>query len=461
MKKSIIAIAFLLLCPFYGVRAQERPFFDLSGKGWHLWQDKNAAWQTEDIYLTLEEAQKVPATVPTAGWDILTSAQTLPVQVPGTAEEYLQTQSGPEGDITGVTWWSRTMDIPVLKKGQKVFLNFGSIRSRAEIFINQRLVDYQIVDNVPFETDITPYIKSGEQVQLAVRITDAGGNHDWRDSRTIPWGDKMLPPGHGFGGITGKVGMKVCNAVYVADIYMQNTPQITTANAILTLQNEKGKTAKQDLRITVYEWQNKEKIVYSKEIKGVSLNKGMNELKIPISAPEAKLWSVDDPNLYVCEVELSEGKNWVDKDSRRFGFRWFEASGIGDDAVFRLNGKRIMLRSAISWSFWPVNGIFPSEELAERQIRIAKELGLNMLNFHRFIGNTDVMNYADELGLLYFEEPGGFRLDVRQPFMNAVLHEKVVRMVKRDRSHPCLVIYNMMNESGNAAGCHRAPGKIS
>ena len=58
MKKSIIAIAFLLLCPFYGVRAQERPFFDLSGKGWHLWQDKNAAWQTEDIYLTLEEAQK-------------------------------------------------------------------------------------------------------------------------------------------------------------------------------------------------------------------------------------------------------------------------------------------------------------------------------------------------------------------------------------------------------------------
>ena len=60
------------------------------------------------------------------------------------------------------------------------------------------------------------------------------------------------------------------------------------------------------------------------------------QLKIPVSAPDAKSWSVDDPNLYVCEVELSEGKNWVDKDSRRFGFRWFEASGIGDDAVFRL-----------------------------------------------------------------------------------------------------------------------------
>lgn len=451
MKKSIIAIAFLLLCPLCGMKAQERTVFDLSGKGWHLWQDKDARWQTEDIQLSLEEASEQPMAVPTAGWEVLTSAQSLPIQVPGTAEEYLQTVSGPEGDITGVTWWTRVIDIPALKKGQKVFLHFGSIRSRAEVFINRQLADYQIVDNVPFETDITPYVKSGEQAQLAVRITDAGGNHDWRDSRTILWGDKMLPPGHGFGGITGKVSMKVCNPVYVADIYMQNTPQPTTANAILTLQNEKGKATKQDLRITVREWKDREKIVYAKEIKGVLLNKGATELTIPITAPDAKLWSVDDPNLYICEVELREGKQWIDTDSRRFGFRWFEVSGIGEDAVFRLNGKRIMLRSAISWSFWPVNGIFPSEELAERQIRIAKELGLNMLNFHRFIGNTSVMNYADELGLLYFEEPGGFRLDVRQPFLNAVLHEKVIRMVKRDRSHPCLVIYNLMNESGDAA----------
>ena len=47
MKKSIIAIAFLLLCPFYGVRAQERPFFDLSGKGWHLWQDRSEEHTSE------------------------------------------------------------------------------------------------------------------------------------------------------------------------------------------------------------------------------------------------------------------------------------------------------------------------------------------------------------------------------------------------------------------------------
>lgn len=451
MKKSMIVIACWLLCTLGGMNAQERQVIDLSGKGWQLWQDKEAQWQKEDIQLSWEEALKQPLATPTAGWEVLTSDRALPVCVPGTAEEYLQTQSGPEGDITGVTWWTRTLEVPKLQKGQKVWLHFASIRSRAEVFINRQLVDYQVVDNVPFGVDITAYVKSGEQAQLAVRITDAGGNHDWRDSRTIPWGEKMLPPGHGFGGITGYVTLEVCNPVYVADIYMQNTPQLTTANALLTVRNEKGKPMKQDLCLTVYEWKNKERVVFSKEMKGVLLQAGTNELNIPVTAPEAKLWSVDEPNLYVCEVTLGGGKKWMDTATRRFGFRWFEASGIGQEAVFRLNGKRIMLRSAISWSFWPVNGIFPSEELAKRQVTIAKELGLNMLNFHRFMGNPSVMNYADELGLLYFEEPGGFRLDVKQPFMNAVLHEKVLRMVKRDRSHPCLVIYNLMNESGDAA----------
>ena len=451
MKQKIF---FTLLCMFLlfsgRVAAQERQVIDLSGEGWLLWQDKTARWESEDIQISLEDALRQPIPSPTSGWEVLTSAQALQVRVPGTAEEYLQTLSGPEGDIAGVTWWNRTIDIPAVKKGEKIVLDFRSIRSRAEVFIDRQLVGYQIVDNVPFEVDVTPYVKSGAKMQLAIRITDAGGNHDWRDSKTIPWGKKMLPPGHGFGGITGNVALKVYPAVYIADIYMQNTPQMTAVNALLTLENGQ-KASKQDLRITVCEWKDREKIVFAKEMKSVRLQPGANVVEVPIAPNDVKLWSVETPNLYMCEVELLHGKKTVDRDTRRFGFRWFEASGIGQDALFRLNGKRIMLRSAISWGFWPVNGLFPSDELAERQIRIAKELGLNMLNFHRFMGNENVLNYADELGLLYFEEPGGFRLDVNQPFMNAVLKEKVVSMVKRDRSHPSLVIFNLMNESGPAA----------
>lgn len=443
----------MLLLNFLFIHAtpNDRINIDLSGSGWYLWQDKDALWQNETVVLSFDDALGLSIAEPTSGWGILTSSDALMVNVPGTAEEYLQTNSGVEGDIKGVTWWSRRLDIPKFHGKKKVVLKFGSIRSRAEVFINRRLVGYQIVDNVPFEIDITSYIKPGATAELSVRITDAGGNHDWRDSKTIPWGEIMLPPGHAFGGITGNVSLEIINPVYVSDVYMQNTPALTTVNAVLTLMNESAHKVKKDLQITVSEYAKEDSIIYSNFIESVSLDKGENEFVVPITASHAKLWSVESPNLYVCKVELLNDNNIEDGTTKRFGFRWFEADGTGENAVFRLNGKRIVLRSAISWGFWPVNGIYPSNEMAERQVHIAKKLGLNMLNFHRFMGNPNVLDYADELGLLYFEEPGGFRLDVNQPFMNAVLHQKVLSMVKRDRSHPSLVIYNMMNESGDAA----------
>jgi hypothetical protein len=138
----------------------------------------------------------------------------------------------------------------------------------------------------------------------------------------------------------------------------------------------------------------------------------------------------------------------MDEDSQIFGFRWFEVTGQGSDAMFRLNGKRIVLRTAISWGFWPINGIFPTEELAVKQIRVAKSMGLNMLNFHRCIGSPIILEKADELGLLCYEEPGNYRSghNLDNPFGHTLMHEKIMRMVKRDRSHPSLVMFSLINE---------------
>src|SRR5262249_6815044 len=168
-----------------------------------------------------------------------------------------------------------------------------------------------------------------------------------------------------------------------------------------------------------------------------------------ISCPKAKLWDTEHPNLYTCEAKLADG----DVARQTFGFRWFEPVGIGKDAMFLLNGKRIVLRSAISWGFFPTNGIYATDEIAERQIRAAKALGQNMLNFHRAIGQPIILEKADELGLLYYEEPGNYDngANPNRTIPRAMARERVLRMVKRDRSHPSLIIYCMSDETGPAA----------
>ena len=121
----------LILCLLIGncicTLANERRIVNLSGEGWFLWQDKEADWRNEEPHFNYAEALKHPIAQPSQGWEVLMSPQALPVSVPGTAEEYLQTIPGPEGDILGVTWWTRKVDIPHFKKGQKVVLRFSAI----------------------------------------------------------------------------------------------------------------------------------------------------------------------------------------------------------------------------------------------------------------------------------------------------------------------------------------------
>ena len=418
----------------------ERIELNLSGSGWKLWQDTNATWRNDELFLPPVNFSRLPVNPPGGGWEVLISSG-LAVSVPGTVEEYLHPGNGPAGDFKGVSWWWRTIRIPE-NVGAHLVLRFESQRQRAEVYLDHQLVGYDVIGGTPFEADLTGKVKPGQQYQLAVRITDPGGNFDWRDSSPFRWGTNDIPMSHGFGGITGPVKLVATGPVFVDDIYVQNTPGITNVNVIATIRNATGKKISRDIAFNIFEKRNGGKIpALAAELKRVGLNPGETVVTQKISIAPAKLWDLEHPNLYVCDVSIASG----DTAEQTFGFRWFAPEGVGTNAMFRLNGKRIVLRTAISWGFWPINGIFPTPELAEQQIRDAKEFGMNMLNFHRAIGQPLVLDKADELGLLYYQEPGGYK-SAEDSFSDALMREKVLRMVKRDRSHPSLVIYSLINE---------------
>ena len=131
------------------------------------------------------------------------------VGVPGTVEGYMQKGEGPSGDVNGVSWWTRKVKVPAFETGQRVVLKVESARQRTEVYVNGKLVGYDLVGNTPFAVDLTGSVKSGEECVLAFRVTDPGGNLDWRDGETITWGKYKLPVSHGFGGITGRVALEV------------------------------------------------------------------------------------------------------------------------------------------------------------------------------------------------------------------------------------------------------------
>lgn len=443
----------LVFIPACHPKAPGRQVLDLSGAGWHLWHDTAAVWENDELFLPPVDLSKIPNNAPSGGWESLSGEKPLSVSVPGTAEEYLGKGQGPDSMVKGVTWWVRDFEVPADSSGKVLRLQFDSVRMRAEVYVNRKLVAYDIVGNTPFEADLTGIVKPGEKVQLAVRVTNPGGNFDWKDVDPMKWGKYLIPISHGFSGVTGGVHLAITDPVYVDDLYIQNTPSKTTVNAIATVKNTSSKKLAGRAMVSVVE-KATGKQVFSKELTGLEFAPGESTITCPVSVPDAKLWSVETPELYTMAVALKSDDKNSDMDSRTFGFRWFSLDGIGSDAVLRLNGKRTVLRTAISWGFWPINGVFPSPELAGKQVQTAKDYGLNMLNFHRCIGNPIIFDKADEMGLLYFEEPGGYVSGKDDLFAQAICREKLLRMVKRDRSHPSLVIYNMINEQWDKWGAN-------
>lgn len=429
------------------VRATPRQEIDLSGAGWSLWQDKAASWEHDPLFPPPVDVSKLPINAPTGGWGVLRSSTAMAVEVPGTAEQYLQKVPGPAGDLTGVTWWSRDITLPTATSSRHVALRFESVRQRAEVYLDGKLVGYDLIGNTPFEVDLTSAVRPGQTAKLAVRITDPGGNFDWHDKGLINWSDNKLILSHGFGGITGRVRLVISDPTYIDDLYVQNMPQVTTVHAALTIQNTSGWAVTKTISVSVRDRQHPDQILATQKIEHAPIPPGESTQAVSISLPDAKWWDPDHPNLYLCEASLGDD---ADATTRTFGFRWFEPVGIGSNAMFRLNGKRIVLRSAISWGFFPINGIFATPEMAEKQIKTAKAMGLNMLNFHRCIGQPEILDKADELGLLYYEEPGNYASGASGEdgsLQRIMCREKLLRMVKRDRSHPSLIIYNMSNES--------------
>lgn len=443
--------------------AQQRLVQDISNNDWKLWLDSDAQWQKDVLFTPPVVIKKLPVNIPSGGWQALEKGESKTVHLPATVEEFHwgfnKNSFGVSGNYLGVSWFTTQVDVPAAMKGKRIVLHFESVRFRAEVFVNQKLAGYDLVNGTPFDVDVTNFVTVGKRNSIAVRITDPNGNFDWRDSSNYMWGNYRTNPTHGFGGITGKVSLVATENVFVNDIFIKNKPIVNEIDAEITLTNYASVSFKGTVLLEVSE-RKTGKSVWKKSFP-IEAVKGENTPhSFTIKVDNAKLWDVDNPNLYVLKTSLKNDKEVKDVVEKKFGFRWFEVKEVDGDKQFYLNNKRIVVRTAISWGFWPVNGIAPSDELAKKQIADAKAIGLNMLNFHRTIGQTNVLDYADEMGLLYFQEPGGNQFPANQfnpknelekkqaDFYFAARDEKFFRMIKRDRSHPSLVIYNMHNERG-------------
>jgi beta-galactosidase len=420
-----------------------------TGSGWSLWLDRDADWKEDTLYLPPVDVGSLPVNPPTCGWDRLGKAPgSKDVTVPGTVEGYFWSDNGNPngiaGDFRGVSWWSRTFAVDSSLSGKQITLAFDSANLRAEVYVNKKLVGYDVIGNTPFEVDITDAVTINGENRLDVRITDPVGTFSWDDENMLKWGDNTVPSVHGFGGITGSVVVRAVDDVHIDDIYVQNQKKANAVNVFVTVGNSSGQSRSGSVSLEIAERNNPEAILYTKTVAGNVPADGA-EFSFKVNAPRAKMWDVLKPNLYTASVRFTgdDGVS-IDSSEQQFGFRWFDVGEKDGDKRYYLNGRRVFLFAAMTRGFWPKSGMVPTPEMAVRDMEIAIELGINMMLYHRAVGQPISMDVADEMGVLTYEEPGGYMCNPKpNEFVQRWRKEKLRRMIIRDRSRPSMVIFNM------------------
>src|SRR6266576_415352 len=157
-----------------------------------------------------------------------------------------------------------------------------------------------------------------------------------------------------------------------------------------------------------------------------------------------KLWDLASPNLYTVRVRLLRGKQAVDEDSRRIGFR--DAQFI--DHGFELNGKVIKLRGLDRHQTFPFVGQAMPGRPQRRDAHILRnKLKTNIVRTSHYPQSRHFLDACDEIGLLVLEEIPGWQHIGDEPW-KVISIDNVSRMIRRDWNHPSIILWGVrINES--------------
>ncbi|MCE5249985.1 hypothetical protein LLG96_07165, partial [bacterium] len=303
-----------------------------------------------------------------------------------------------------------------------------------------------------FEVDVTNAVRFDGENTLDVRVTDPVGNFDWSNNDMYRWGKNWVPAYHGFGGITGKVYLRATDGVWVDDIYVQNTPKVTEAEVFVTLKNLTGAARKGKMTVVVHEWKNPSAVLWKKTLP-LSIPTGSTVESLSVKVPKAKAWNIRDPHLYIAAVQFTSDDGVImDSMDRRFGFRWFEIGKKDGDERFYLNGKRVFVFGPMQRGYWPKNGMFPTPEMAQRNVELLLKMGFNTFIMNQCMAQPAATDICDEYGILTHADPGGYRCNDHPDEKAAVWRsEKLRRMILRDRSKPSWFITLLKEETSTEA----------
>ncbi|MBQ6257794.1 MAG: glycoside hydrolase family 2 protein, partial [Clostridia bacterium] len=311
-----------------------------------------------------------------------------------------------------------------------------------------------------FETDITHLVYPGQKNRIVITVNPSmQPNSRWFSGAGLFRGVELVhtPKLHvAFGGLSGytkKIEYKADSTAETA--YLQVSAEI---------KNENAESRLAEVTFALIDDKTGAAVKTSKTLTQVQpMSVGTAYMTLTVDDP--KLWDADHPNLYRLQATLKDVGTFKthivpnehpteDTESVLLGIRTIEADvkhGL------RINGNEVKLNGGcLQHDNGPI-GTVSVYDAEARKVKKLKEVGFNAIRTTHNPPSSALIEACDRLGMYIFDEAFDAWGMGKQPgdynqYFETDWEKDLTAFVKRDRCHPCVVIWSTGNEITERGG---------
>ncbi len=369
----------------------------------------------------------------------------------------------------GWVFYQRNISVPAFVKSQRIMLRCDAVSHYAKIYINGEIICEHKGGFLPFEVEITDYLKDGCDNLLTIAVNNV------IDYTTLPVGGKanMLDSMSGFGGekktvkpqnnpnfdffnycgINRPVKIYTTPKDYIADISV--VAEVNGADASLSYTVDTvGNGA---CKVEVFERD-------GKKVAEAEGTEGVLEIK------DVHLWQ--PLNAYLYDIKVTFGE---DVYTLPYGVRTISVEGT----KFLINGKPFYFKGYGRHEDTFPNGRGINLPMNTKDMSLMKWQGANSFRTSHYPYSEEMMRLCDEEGFVVIDETtavgvnlqfgGGANFngervgtfDKEHGVQTQDHHKDVIRdLISRDKNHACVVMWSIANEpdsTGEGAYDYFAP----
>jgi hypothetical protein len=335
----------------------------------------------------------------------------------------------------GAAWYSRRFTLPAGEPwaGREPWLIIGACDWEARVWVNGQPAGDHVGGYVPFEINLAPYAKPGEQVTVTVRAVDrsdgeqpTGKQVNWYTRTSGIWQTVYLEPRATARILSLRGEPDIAAGCIRYDVALAGASEIESVTAA----SPAGE--------------------FPDAVAGVQAAPDAlsHTVSLVVRPTRAERWTPESPKLYPVEFTIRARGRTADRVRSYFGLRSVSVGAAPgrDYQYIQLNGKPVYLRGALHQSFHP-EGIYqyPSDAVLRSDYELCKQIGINFLRIHIKAPIPRELYWADRLGVMIMQDMPCYW--VHTPRAVEWWKQMLAGVIARDFNHPAIISWVDFNET--------------